>query len=153
MVSNTIIVESSAAILHVAMLVATMLICNVCIHAVPVTPSRSDVCAVYDAVMRTLQIVESTWNKVVCSVWFDHDCHNQHVITVCDSNKFNTKLWSVLLLEVCLPYFYILITVFTTVLLYTIWFLNEWEAECMVILNQLVNYYKKNSCWQFLALV
>ena len=68
MVSNAIIVESSAAILHVAMLVATMLICNFCIHAVPVTPSRSDVCAVYDAVMRTLQIVESTWNKVVCSV-------------------------------------------------------------------------------------
>ena len=36
-----------------------------CIHAVPTTP-MSDVCAVYDMESRALQIIESTWNELVC---------------------------------------------------------------------------------------
>ena len=36
-----------------------------CICVVPTTPV-SDVCAVYDTVNGTLQIIEMTWNEVVC---------------------------------------------------------------------------------------
>ena len=35
--------------------------------AVPATPT-STVCAVYDVATEALQIIESTWNKVVCCV-------------------------------------------------------------------------------------
>ena len=37
------------------------------LHAVPATP-RYHVCALYDMVDGTLQIIESTWNEVVCCI-------------------------------------------------------------------------------------
>ena len=36
-----------------------------CFCVVPVTPSISEVCAVYDKVNETLQIIETTWNELV----------------------------------------------------------------------------------------
>ena len=38
---------------------------HVFIHAVPATPIP-DVCAVYDIVNRTMQIIENMWNELVC---------------------------------------------------------------------------------------
>ena len=40
------------------------------VSVVPATPA-SNVCAVYDEVSRGLQIIESTWNEVVCT-WLVH---------------------------------------------------------------------------------
>ena len=44
----------------------------ICIDTVPATP-MTDVCAVYDIRNEALQIIESSWNKVVgyvCRKWF-----------------------------------------------------------------------------------
>ena len=38
-----------------------------CICVVPVTPNISEVCAVYDKENETLQIIETTWNELVCT--------------------------------------------------------------------------------------
>ena len=36
------------------------------LFVVPTTPTYLNVCAVYDTVNETLQIIESSWNEVVC---------------------------------------------------------------------------------------
>ena len=40
----------------------------VLLFLVPATPTHLNVCAVYDMVNETLQIIESSWNEVVCCV-------------------------------------------------------------------------------------
>ena len=42
-----------------------MIIFVACFCVAPITPRISEVCAVYDKVNETLQIIETTWNELV----------------------------------------------------------------------------------------
>ena len=37
--------------------------------SVPTTPDNFNVCAVYDKMNSTLQIIEATWNELVCCIY------------------------------------------------------------------------------------
>ena len=56
-------------------MLTTQLLIIFCIcPAVPTTPTHLNVCSVYDMVNGPLQIIESTWNEVVCCVYKEYLC-------------------------------------------------------------------------------
>ena len=56
------------SVLHKCIIYLSILHAFLVLFLVPATPTHLNVCAVYDMVNETLQIIESSWNKVVCHV-------------------------------------------------------------------------------------